>query len=151
MDDETLCQRCQKASRALGDGQTMCSQCLVDASMRAGRDKLHQVPLGDLGAALLAKQPADAEMAAGVDSDDLVLMCLYRALAPAAPSRPRPKEATIMADLEHADIKEADAAVSEFLCLPYSSMGPWSWGLITISGRPSLVAWNRGFFGSQKG
>ena len=152
MGDETLCKRCQKAPRALGDGQTMCSRCLEDASMRAVRDELHQVPLGDLGAllvdsesiaALVAKQPADdAEMAEGVDSGDLVLTWLYRALAPAAPSRPRPEEATIMADLEHADLEEADAAVSKFIGLPGES-APWSWRPITISGRSSLVAWHR--------
>ena len=142
MGDETLCKRCQKAPRALGDGQTMCSRCLEDASMRAVRDELHQVPLGDLGAALVAKQPADAEMAAGVDSGDLVLMWLYRALAPAAPSRPQPKEATIMADLEHADLKEADAASrSPSGCIPRCWGGRGHGG---PSPSPAVRRWWRG-------
>ena len=140
MGDETLCKRCQKAPRALGDGQTMCSRCLEDASMRAVRDDLHQVPLGDHFGAVVESEGITAM------AGDLVLMWLYRALAPAAPSRPRPEEATIMADLEHADLEEADAAISRFLGLPIGLPGEpelWSWRPITISGRPSLVAWHR--------
>ena len=151
MGDETLCRRCQSRPRAPGDGQTMCARCLEASAMNRARVRLHKVPLrGDLCtmvesesiAALVDRQPADrAESAADYDSGDLVLEALHRALEP-EPGQDRPTVATIMADLEHADLEEADDALSRFLKLP-GELEPWHWRPITIAGRPSLAAWRR--------